>query len=94
MLQRESIVHLFKLTLAWIYVYGVSHLSLQTIPINLTKMILDSNTNVTQGNMKIPCTQRNRFVSVLVDMSVDSFSIRLLKSKYELKCVENMKYYT
>ena len=46
----------------------------QTIPINLTKMILDSNTNVTQGNMKIPYTQRNRFVSVLVDMSIDLFS--------------------
>ena len=52
----------------------VSHLSLQPIPINLTEMILDSNTNVTQGNMKIPCTQRNRFVSVLVDMSMDLFS--------------------
>ena len=31
----------------------------QTILINLTEMILDANTNVTQGNMKIPCTQRN-----------------------------------
>ena len=37
----------------------VSNLLLQTIPINLTKMILDGNTNVTQGNMKISCTQRN-----------------------------------
>ena len=46
-----------------------------TIPVNLTEMILDANTNVAQGNMKIPCTQRNGFVSVLVDMSIDLFSI-------------------
>ena len=30
----------------------------QTIPINLTEMVLDGNTNVTQGNMIRECFSR------------------------------------
>ena len=39
----------------------VSHLSLQMIPINLTEMVLDGNTNVTLGNMIRECFSRYEY---------------------------------